>query len=448
MSKVNTGPIDVNYPVTGVVNTTDQFRDNWASIKQNTEIVADELTELQNKVLLKGPLSNIGIDNNMSGTLISNALVSTFRHTTKNLGNNITGTLTIDVGQGDVQYATITGPVSLEFTGWPNSNSGSAQNVAPVPMTSAGFIRTGDSVGVVGSRFFTEFTYPASPLMGYPYWIYDGDFIPGLFTGYGFGSGYNLPLGPQVNMGIIGNSRIYGYPTIPGIYNFTISGTARLSDGIVLPTLTQAYTLYVVPSLDASRTTAVQSNVQVILTQAPGLSNTAVYFPNNLYYGASTLENYNGAGQGGYVTFPANVDKIHYNFTSTTAGATIEVETINRPRKPTSGNVGTVTQVNIVGEGFGIANGNITTSGVAEIQNLGVTSVAAGNNIAVSAATGTVTVTNTSALSQVPLGVPNIVGAPGDIPGSVRADSGFLYVCTGTYDGYTPIWKRAPLAVY
>lgn len=123
MSKINTGFINANYPAVGVVNTTQQFRDNWQTIKTNLDTADTEISELQSKVLVKAPLANATFDNNMSGTLISNALVSGFRHTTKNLGNNISGTLTINVTDADVQYATVSGPVTLAFTGWPTASS-------------------------------------------------------------------------------------------------------------------------------------------------------------------------------------------------------------------------------------------------------------------------------------------------------------------------------------
>lgn len=119
MSKINTGFINANYPAVGVVNTTQQFRDNWQTIKTNLDTANTEITELQAKVLVKAPLANATFNNDMSGTLISNALISGFRHTTKNLGNNISGTLTINVTDADVQYATVSGPVTLAFTGWP-----------------------------------------------------------------------------------------------------------------------------------------------------------------------------------------------------------------------------------------------------------------------------------------------------------------------------------------
>ena len=318
MSTINAGPINENFPVTGVVNNTQTFRTNWSSMRDNLDIAQTEITELQTQVLVKSPLKDVTIDNNMNGTLISNALVSGFRHTTLNLGNNISGTLSIDVSAADVQYATVTGSISLEFTGWP-----------------------------------------------------------------------------------------------------TTSGNLS----------------------------CVQSNVQLMLTRQDANANTVIYFPFTVNLGTTTLENYNGNGTGGFVTFPTGVNDLHFNFSTITQGATIEVQPINRPRKYSPVGTGTVTALNVeaTGPGLVVANGAITTNGNISVTNTGVTQVTAGANINLSAGTGNVTITNISALSRIPLGVPNPVGSPQDTLGSIVSDGQYLYICTALYDGVNNIWKRTSL---
>lgn len=126
MSKITTGSINSDYPVPGVVNTTQGFRTNFASIKQNLELANTEITELQQKTIVKKPLNNVAINNDMAGTLISNALINNFRHTTKNLGNNISGNLTIDISSADVQFAGISDSVNIQFVNWPQPTSNQA----------------------------------------------------------------------------------------------------------------------------------------------------------------------------------------------------------------------------------------------------------------------------------------------------------------------------------
>lgn len=127
MSTINTNGIDSNYPVPGVNNSSQGFRDNFSSIKVNLDAAYTEITDLQNKVVVKNSLIGYPVDNNMANTLISNALVRSFRATTYNLGNNISGSTTIDVSKGDVQYGTIVANTTINFGGW--APSGTQSNV-------------------------------------------------------------------------------------------------------------------------------------------------------------------------------------------------------------------------------------------------------------------------------------------------------------------------------
>lgn len=43
---------------------------------------------------------------------------------------------------------------------------------------------------------------------------------------------------------------------------------------------------------------------------------------------------------------------------------------------------------------------------------------------------------------------PANIGADGDVAGMVAVDSDYMYICTGTYDGSTIIWKRASFTGY
>jgi hypothetical protein len=118
MSAINTGSIDVTYPVPGVNNSSQGFRDNFTSIKNNLDIAGSEIGDLQSKSIVKSGLTGISLDNNMNNTLISNALTQGFRQTTYNLGNNLSGTVNLNCENGDVQYGTLTGNITLGFSGF------------------------------------------------------------------------------------------------------------------------------------------------------------------------------------------------------------------------------------------------------------------------------------------------------------------------------------------
>jgi hypothetical protein len=122
MSNINTNPIDPTFPVPGVNNSSQGFRDNFASIKNNLDITSSELTDLQNKVVLKSALSGVSLDNDMANTIISNAATRNFRSTLKDYGvfvNGDTGdTVIIDVSAADVHRGVITGITNFQFAAW------------------------------------------------------------------------------------------------------------------------------------------------------------------------------------------------------------------------------------------------------------------------------------------------------------------------------------------
>ena len=127
MSTINTNQINVNYPVPGVNNNSQGFRDNFASIVTNLNAAGAEITDLQNKVVLKQALIGTTINNDMANTLISNASTRSFRATTYNLGNALAGTVLVNTSLGDVQYGTIAGDTTINFGSW--APTGTQSNV-------------------------------------------------------------------------------------------------------------------------------------------------------------------------------------------------------------------------------------------------------------------------------------------------------------------------------
>lgn len=123
MSTINTNGIDANYPIPGQNNSTQGFRNNFAAIKQNLNIAGNEITDLQNKVVLKSALANSTIDNNMGNTLIANASTLQFRQTTYNLGNALADNVVVDCSLGDVQYGNLAGNIFLTFGSWIPTNT-------------------------------------------------------------------------------------------------------------------------------------------------------------------------------------------------------------------------------------------------------------------------------------------------------------------------------------
>lgn len=122
-SQINTNGIDVNYPIPGQNNSSQGFRDNFAQIRTQLNTGANEITDLQSKVVVKAALNNSTLNNDMGNTLISNASTRGFRATTYNLGNALAGTVTVDVNRADVQFGALQGNVVLAFGNWAPTNT-------------------------------------------------------------------------------------------------------------------------------------------------------------------------------------------------------------------------------------------------------------------------------------------------------------------------------------
>jgi hypothetical protein len=120
-SQINYDIIDGTYPVAGQDNSSQGFRDNFTNIKNNFESAYDEITDLQNKVILKSPLNNGTFDNNMQGNIITNAKTQGFRDLRFNR-NNISGSINVDFNTGSYQTLNLVGNTSItQFANFPTT---------------------------------------------------------------------------------------------------------------------------------------------------------------------------------------------------------------------------------------------------------------------------------------------------------------------------------------
>ena len=117
-SNINPANIDGAYPVAGQDNNSQGFRTNFTNIAQNFQYAANEITDLQNKAVLKSALTGSTLNNNMNGAILSGAQIQDFSETVVSLGTQ-TGTVIVDYTTGHYQTVTTAGPISLNFLGWP-----------------------------------------------------------------------------------------------------------------------------------------------------------------------------------------------------------------------------------------------------------------------------------------------------------------------------------------
>lgn len=119
-SAINPNNIDPNYPVAGVPNNTQGFRDNFANIKTNFQYAEDEINELQTKSLLKAAIAGQTLDNNMNDNLLYAARIQDFAATVVQIATT-SGSIAVDYSAGHYQTISTTGSVSLSFTNFPES---------------------------------------------------------------------------------------------------------------------------------------------------------------------------------------------------------------------------------------------------------------------------------------------------------------------------------------
>ena len=112
--------IDDTYPVAGVDNDSQGFRDNFNIIKSNFVAAKAELTELQTNAILKSALTGETLDNDFGGNEITNALL-------KDCAEGVSANGTINTLQnvsylnGVYQTGTVTGDLTLTLADWPDA---------------------------------------------------------------------------------------------------------------------------------------------------------------------------------------------------------------------------------------------------------------------------------------------------------------------------------------
>lgn len=121
-SSINPNDIDGAYPVAGQDNNSQGFRDNFTNIKTNFTAAANEITDLQNKVILKAALTGTTLDNNMGGSLLYDALIQDFAAQKVSVSGT-SGAIAINYASGHYQSITTSGSITLSFINWPTNGT-------------------------------------------------------------------------------------------------------------------------------------------------------------------------------------------------------------------------------------------------------------------------------------------------------------------------------------
>jgi hypothetical protein len=137
-SAINPNNIDGAYPVAGQDNNSQGFRDNFTNTKTNFQYAANEITDLENKAVLKAALTGTTLDNNMLGSVLYNAQLQQMSNTVVALGT-LSGSININYPAGSYQTVTTSGSISLAFT---NFTAAGTQSLVLVQVTVSNIAHT------------------------------------------------------------------------------------------------------------------------------------------------------------------------------------------------------------------------------------------------------------------------------------------------------------------
>lgn len=112
--------IDETYPVAGVDNDSQGFRDNFNIIKSNFVAAKAEITELQSNAVLKNALTGETLDNDFGGNEVTNAV---FKDCAEGISANgtINALQNVSYLNGVYQTGTVTGDLTLTLADWPDA---------------------------------------------------------------------------------------------------------------------------------------------------------------------------------------------------------------------------------------------------------------------------------------------------------------------------------------
>ena len=150
-SQINPNNIDGNYPVAGVPNNTQGFRDNFTNTSTNFQYAADEITALQTNAVFKSALTGATLDNNMNDNLIYAVKLQDVSYTYVPI-TTTSGSVSVDYSAGQYQYVSTTGSISLNFSNFPTSGSAGILQLA-INITNTAYTVTlpaAVTLGIVG----------------------------------------------------------------------------------------------------------------------------------------------------------------------------------------------------------------------------------------------------------------------------------------------------------
>ena len=141
-SAINSSAINVAYPVAGVDNNSQGFRNNFTAIQAGLAVAKSEISALQqNSVLVRDvATSQIKVVNNLQESTISNGLYSQFNGVVYPLSSVGNSGADINISNGPMQSAILTANATLNFISWPTTGKYSVMRLMLIGDQSSKYI--------------------------------------------------------------------------------------------------------------------------------------------------------------------------------------------------------------------------------------------------------------------------------------------------------------------
>lgn len=118
-SNIDSSRIDATFPRAGQNNDSQGFRDNFANIKSAIDTTSNEISEIQDKAILKSPLvGSTGVDNNMNWRDITRAQLKSFSESYYDVGP-VGANYEVSYYDGNLQRLVLTQDLAIQFSNFP-----------------------------------------------------------------------------------------------------------------------------------------------------------------------------------------------------------------------------------------------------------------------------------------------------------------------------------------
>lgn len=119
-SLVNASSINANFPQAGVDNSSQGFRDNFATIKSALNRTAVELSELRSLSVTKSAIDGVTLYNDLDHNKLIRPQLQAYSETFYDNGF-VSSVLSLNYNNGNFQKVSTTGPFVVSFTNFPTT---------------------------------------------------------------------------------------------------------------------------------------------------------------------------------------------------------------------------------------------------------------------------------------------------------------------------------------